>query len=133
MFVSSLSKLCFLKVDRYRFNKEKVFNFLNYPRPHYCIGLVLMGQGEFCEAGEPPVLVRAANFKVLQQNFAFAEAHYNKTQAEQLQVLSIFYRLLANLLPRLCKNKAEHKPQIFRNPTSDQPASVPTWVKKAFV
>jgi len=94
---------------------------------------VLKGQGKFCEAGEPPVLVRTANFKVLQQNFAFAEAHYNKTQAEQLQVLSIFYRLLANLLPRLCKNKAEHKPQIFRNPTSDQPASVPTWVKKAFV
>lgn len=156
MSVSALSKLCFLKVDRYCFNKEKVFNFLNYPRPHYCIGLVLKGRGEFCEAGEQPVLVEAgelifvpittqyrshwygsndieyisfhacfeqqcepealagarlqkvsaANFKTLQQDFAFAEAHYNKTQAEQLQVLSFFYRLLAELLPRLCKKQA---------------------------
>ena len=105
-------------------------NIIEYISFHAC----------FEQQCEPEALVGArlqrvsvTNFKALQQDFAFAEAHYNKTQGEQLQMLSIFYRLFANLLPRLCKNKAEHKPQIFRNPTSDQPASVPTWVKKAFV
>lgn len=157
MSVLVLPRLCFLKAERYRFQNEKVFNFLNYPRPHYCMGLVLKGWAEFAEAGEPPVKVSAGelifvpittryrshwrgsseieyisfhacfeqqsepealrgavlqkvpveNFKTLQQDFAFASAHCGHSASEQLQVLSIFYRLLAQLVPCLNQKPAQ--------------------------
>lgn len=56
---SKLSELCFFKVDRYFFSHKKEFDFSNYPRPHYCIGLVLKGSAVFLENGGTPIHLNA--------------------------------------------------------------------------
>lgn len=51
--VLSLTKLSFFKVSRYEYAEKFACDFRNYPRPHYCMGFVLQGNGCFThEHGE---------------------------------------------------------------------------------
>lgn len=45
--ISDLSKLSFFSVTEYTQNNGYVCDFTGIPRPHYCMGLILEGRGEF--------------------------------------------------------------------------------------
>lgn len=52
--ITSASKLVFFKAEKYRYNRKHIFDTSNCPRPHFCMGLILEGEGTFwdCEADE---------------------------------------------------------------------------------
>ncbi len=56
--ITAISKLSFLKVEKYEYDTEHVCDFREYPRPHTCMGLILEGQGTFSSEGEEDILVR---------------------------------------------------------------------------
>ncbi len=47
MNITSLSRLSFFKVDKYEHYGNHMCDFSNIPRPHYCMGLITDGSGEF--------------------------------------------------------------------------------------
>ena len=46
--ISNLSKLSFFKVSNYAYDTAYTCDFRNIPRPHYCMGLIIKGEGKFC-------------------------------------------------------------------------------------
>ena len=48
------SKLAFFKAERYEYKRYNTFDTSDCPRPHFCMGLVLSGEGVYtnCETGE---------------------------------------------------------------------------------
>lgn len=52
--VVSASKLAFFKAERYEYERYNTFDASGCPRPHFCMGLVLSGEGIYtdCETGE---------------------------------------------------------------------------------
>lgn len=52
--VVSASKLAFFKAERYEYERHNTFDASGCPRPHFCMGLVLSGEGMYtdCETGE---------------------------------------------------------------------------------
>ncbi len=45
--ISDLSRLSFFKVSKYAYQNQYICDFRGIPRPHYCMGLILEGMGEF--------------------------------------------------------------------------------------
>ncbi|MEE1186915.1 MAG: AraC family transcriptional regulator [Acutalibacteraceae bacterium] len=54
--ISDLSKLSFFSVTEYTQNNGYVCDFTGIPRPHYCVGLILEGRGDFEFAGKTVVV-----------------------------------------------------------------------------
>lgn len=52
--ITNLSRLLFFKAESYEYNVKHVFDASECPRPHFCMGLVLEGNGTFtnCAHGE---------------------------------------------------------------------------------
>lgn len=47
MNIENLSKLSFLKIEKYHYESEHTCDFHDIPRPHFCIGLLLEGLADF--------------------------------------------------------------------------------------
>lgn len=45
--ITALSELSFFRVGKYEYKNTEVCDFSNIPRPHYCMGLILKGEGRF--------------------------------------------------------------------------------------
>lgn len=45
--ISKLLNLTFFTINKYEFTKKHIFDFSNYPRPHFCMGLILEGEADF--------------------------------------------------------------------------------------
>lgn len=149
----SAAELVFFKSERYVYAQHHVFDTSNCPRPHFCMGLIIEGGGEFenCATGErirvvpgdiifvpitsryistwdgsprvsyismhfifraPGIFSRQRNFELqkvtpddferTRETFEYVLAHFtSRNETAQLEVLSRFYGLLAQLLPRL--------------------------------
>ena len=54
--ISALTKLSFFKVSDYHYTDHALFDFRNYPRPHYCMGLTLRGKACFYHEKDCTVL-----------------------------------------------------------------------------
>lgn len=52
--ISAASKLEFFKAERYKYDRYNTFDTSSCPRPHFCMGLVLKGHGNYtdCDTGE---------------------------------------------------------------------------------
>lgn len=52
--ITSASKLVFFKAEKYKYNRKHVFDTSSCPRPHFCMGFILEGEGTFwnCESDE---------------------------------------------------------------------------------
>ena len=52
--ITSASKLVFFKAEKYKYNRKHVFDTSSCPRPHFCMGFILEGEGIFwnCESDE---------------------------------------------------------------------------------
>ncbi len=58
--VASASKLAFFKVERYEYKRHNTFDASTCPRPHFCMGLVMEGEGTYidCESSEAVKVAR---------------------------------------------------------------------------
>lgn len=45
--ISKLLNLTFFTINKYEFTKKHIFDFSNYPRPHFCMGLIIKGEADF--------------------------------------------------------------------------------------
>ena len=52
MKITKMSSLSFFKVAEYRFETEGEVNYADSPRPHFCMGLILEGNGYFYPDGK---------------------------------------------------------------------------------
>ncbi len=50
--ITSLSRLSFFKVSKYEHFEPHICDFSDIPRPHYCMGLIFEGSGEFVSDGK---------------------------------------------------------------------------------
>lgn len=161
MQITKMSSLSFFKVAKYSFRRTGEVNYANCPRPHFCMGLILEGEGFFYPEGnlkKQPVhvvpgdiifvpitsryvskwngnptvsyismhfsftsgcgisehnrfvlqKVTLPDFDTLKEKYFYALEHYNGTESESMQVLSMFYSILGALLPKL-NHKSEKR------------------------
>lgn len=151
--VTSASNLLFFKCEKYIYNNNHTFDVSNIPRPHFCMALILEGEGIFKVTGEketinvipgdiifvpiasryisewsanpicsyismhfifdfPGFFSRQKNFKLqkitasdfdeAKNIFEYVLENYNKhEESVQLKVLSKFYEILSEILPKL--------------------------------
>lgn len=152
MKITKMSTLSFFKVAKYSFDDEGEVNYAQSPRPHFCMGLILKGEGFFYPNGnfkKTPIHVKQGDiifvpitsryvskwkgaseyismhfsfasgsgiseknrfvlqriklpdFEKLQKDYLFAFQHYNGNEVELMKVLSVFYNILGDILPKL--------------------------------
>ncbi len=50
--ISDMSKLSFFKMGKYVYDTSFTCDFREIPRPHFCMGLIIKGEGDFVSGGE---------------------------------------------------------------------------------
>ncbi len=158
MTISEMSKLSFFKIGKYQYLHNNICDFSNCPRPHYCMGLIIKGEGVFSSEsgadvkvsagdiifvpitsryisrwkGNPDILyismhfafepsanflekkdiriqkITLPDFDTLQKDFCYALENYDADEASRFSALSIFYKVMGQIIPKLSTKEASH-------------------------